>query len=148
MFIFNNKLLLLRIKKRIPKEFKKLFLLIYFLILVLGVILTLAYAFFHNLTVCSSLFGENFCTPMGLFLILLASLPGYIIAGNILKFLPDLPWVISLMLVIAVSCAFYFLVGSFIDGLRKKKITIPEVNKIIIILSLFLLLLLLMSLLK
>ena len=121
---------------------------VYVSILVIGAILTFAYAFFHNLTFCSSLFGENFCTPLGIFLVLTVSLPGYLIAGNILKFIPDLPWAVSLIVVVVTSGVFYFLLGTFIDRLKSKKITTAEVNKIIIFASLGLLILFLISLLK
>jgi len=137
-----------RIKKRIPKQLSRLMLFVYVSVLVIGIILTIAYVFFHDLTVCSSLFGESFCTPLGIFIALTASLPGYIIVGNILKFFPELPWVVSLVIVTVVSGAFYFFLGTFIDRLKTKKITVAEANKIIIVVALFLLFLFLISLLE
>lgn len=135
------------IVKRLPKEFKKLFLFAYIFVLLTSIILTLVYAFVPTFTTCSSLFGEKFCTPTGIFLALFASLPGYLLAGNALSFLPDVPWIISLVAVVIVSGIFYYLLGFVIDKQRGKKFTSDSFVKSVIILSLVVFILLLLTLL-
>ncbi|OGM05325.1 hypothetical protein A2715_05610 [Candidatus Woesebacteria bacterium RIFCSPHIGHO2_01_FULL_39_32] len=138
----------LSFKKFLPKNFRKAFLLLYIFGLVLGLILTLVYAFVPSFVTCASFFAENFCTPAGIFLILALSLPGYLVAGNILALLPEIPWVPSLIIVIVTSGAFYFLIGLLIDKKRRKKISVSGINKLVIYLSFGLLLLFLISLLQ
>src|SRR3989344_7328338 len=136
------------LKNRFPKDFKKLFLYFYIFGIVSGLLLLFLYGFFHSMVFCSSLLGEKVCTPTGIFVIIVLSLPGYLIAGNILAFITELPWVISLLVVVVTSGSFYFLFGVVIDRARGKKLTAKELNKIIIITSFLILLLLLFSLLN
>ena len=136
------------ISKRIPQEYKKRFLYGYILLLILGVFLTLVYAFVPSFTTCSALFGTMFCTPTGIFIALFASLPGYLLAGNALSFLPDVPWIVSLISVIIVSGIFYYMVGKFLDRQKGKKFTTESFVRSVIILTLVILVLLLLALLS
>jgi len=119
--------LLNKVGRRIPKRFRWKLPFFYGLCLFFGFILFLAYLKFPSLVVCSKLFGQGFCTPTGDFLILLVSIPGYFIAGNFLPFLPQLNWVVSFVLVILITFAFYYLVGVAAEKYSKapysKKIT-------------------------
>ena len=139
---------LVSFKKFLPRNFKKTFLFLYIFGLILGLILTLVYAFVPSLVTCTSFFAESFCTPTGIFLIIVLSLPGYLIAGNILALLPEIPWAFSLIIVVITSGAFYFLIGLLIDKKRRKKVSVSGINKLVIYLSFGLLLLFLISLLQ
>jgi len=58
---------------------------LYIKILILGLVLVgLNYSYIQNLTYCSSLFEENFCSPVGIYLIAFASLPGYLVINALL----------------------------------------------------------------
>lgn len=127
--------------------FKKILPLIYFIFLLLGLVLTFIYAFVHSLVICSSIFGTEFCTPTGIFLILCASLPGYLISGNMLSFISELPWAVSFAVVILASFVFYYLLGLLIDKLKEKKLDPEYTSKIIIVVVFFILLFLVVGLL-
>ena len=115
------------IKKFVKKDFRVLFIQIYAIILLIAFILTLLFAAFPSLIVCSNFFGEEFCTPTGLYLGLLASLPGYVVAGNILSSFNEIPAGLSFIIVIATSGLFYFLLGLLIDKARFKKFKKSEI---------------------
>ena len=102
-------------------EYKKLLPKLYIFGLVLGLILSLLYTIYPSFVFCSSFFGDDFCTPIGLFLAIILSLPGYLIVGNILPFLPAVPIVVSLISVLVLSGAIYYFIGLFIDKLKKVK---------------------------
>lgn len=138
--------------KYIPKfinrmVFKKAFPTIYFLLLLLGIVLTFIYAFIPSFVTCSSIFGRHFCTPTGIFIALFFSLPGYIISGNIISFIENLPWGISFAIVIATSSVFYYLLGLAIDKFRGKPLNAENISKIFIIISFSILFLFFISLL-
>lgn len=129
--------LVLWFRRFFKKDFKLLLPQIYALVLLFGFILTLLYAAFPSLSICSSFFGEEFCTPAGIYIGLMASLPGYVVAGNLLSSFNELPSGLSFMAVIVTSALFYYLLGMLIDKARKKTTSKP----VIVIISLFLLLL-------
>src|SRR3972149_2461037 len=104
-----------KLKRPFPKEFKKLLPVLYIICLILGILLTLVYAFVPKFVVCSALFGQQFCTPAGIFLALLVSLPGYLFAGNLLPFIKELPWLASFIVIIVFSGIFYHFIGLFLD---------------------------------
>jgi hypothetical protein len=128
--------IVLWLKKFFKKDTRILLLQIYIIVLLVGFILTLLFAAFPSLIVCNNIFGEEFCTPTGLYLGLLASLPGYVIAGNLLASFNQLPTALSFIIVISTSGIFYFLLGFLIDKARKKKFT----KELLIILSSFIIL--------
>lgn len=58
---------------------------LYLKILAVGLILVgLNFSYVQNLTYCSNLFEANFCSPIGIYLIAFASIPGYLIVNAIL----------------------------------------------------------------
>ena len=126
------------LKKFFKKDFRVLFIQIYLIVLLVAFILTLLFAAFPSLIVCSSFFGEEFCTPTGLYLGLLASLPGYVVAGNLLSSFNEIPVALSYVIVVSTSGLFYFLLGLLIDKVKNKKFKRSE----IIIISAFVTLLL------
>jgi predicted PurR-regulated permease PerM len=126
--------------------FKKSLPLIYLLLLFLGVILTFIYAFIPTFVSCSFLFGSYFCTPTGIFIALFASLPGYILSGNLLSFIKDLPWSVSFAVIILTSVVFYYLLGLFLDKFKSKSLNTESMSKIIIFVFFFILLIFFISL--
>lgn len=108
--------------------------------LAIGFILTLLFAAFPQLVTCSSLLGEEFCAPTGLFLFVLLSLPGYLIMGNIANFVPQLPMSITLFFTVGLSGFIYFFLGLAIDSVIKKKLTTRLATIYIIIASIIVLL--------
>ena len=86
----------------------------------------LLFTLYPSLETCSSLLGDYFCTPTGLFLAMVASIPGYLLVGNIVTYLPTLPVWVSLILVFIVTTIIYFAFGLLIDKLfseKKSKVT-------------------------
>lgn len=137
-----------KLKKIIKKRgYKKVFPVIYFLVLLTGIILTFVYAFIPSFVICSSIFGNQFCTPTGIYIILFVSLPGYIISGNLLAFISDIPWALSFAVVMITSFLFYYLLGLLIDKYRGKAMDAENISKLIIVIFFFILLLFLISLL-
>jgi len=131
---FRERKLFSKIKKKINIiGYRKTLPLIYLFILILGAVLTFVYAFVHSLVVCSSVFGTDFCTPTGIFIALIASLPGYVIAGNVLSFVGEVHWFLSFVIVIMTSFTFYYLLGYLIDKIKIRKFYAENLSKIIVI---------------
>lgn len=108
-----------KVKSIIDKKGFKFFLpSVYILGLLISLILALAYIPFRSLVICSSLFGQQFCTPAGIYFASIISLPGYFIAGNLLNIPAQLKWYFSLIFVLLSTVSFYYLVGLFIDKYR------------------------------
>lgn len=136
------------IKSLAKRRFRVLLPLIYLLILAFGLVLTGFYVFVPSLVTCSELFAEKFCIPTGIYLAFLVNIPGYFIAGNLLPFLENISWWISLIVIIIVSGIFYFLVGLLIDKFKVKVPTTKGISKYIIVLAFILLLVFFISLIK
>ena len=144
IFSFSNKIIRNIMSRVKGKPFFKIIPSLYFIGLGVGLVFTLIYAFIPNFVTCSSLFGQKICTPTGIFLALIMSLPGYIIAGNLIAFFPEPPWILSLIIVIAVSAAFYYIVGWLIDKIVKRKLSFKYfVYYLIVIILVFLVFILL-----
>ena len=133
------------LKKFFKKDFRILLPQLYAGGIILGFVLTLLYATFPQLSYCSELFGDQFCTPVGIYLGLFISLPGYLIAGNLLSQLPVLSGSVSFLIVIVTSGICYFLLGLLIDKLKKKSTSKTSVFVIAVFIILLLILLLLYS---
>ena len=103
------------------KDFRILLPQLYIIVLIAGFILTLLYAVFPQLVICTQLLGQDYCTPVGIYVGLFASLPGYLIAGNIVPATQSLPSIISFIIVVVVSAIFYFVIGLLIDKYRERK---------------------------
>lgn len=116
------KKLLLVVKSFFKKDLKIVLVRLYLLGLVISVILVLLFATFPSLVVCSQFLGLEFCTPTGIFLGLIISIPGYIIAGNLLARVENIPWLISLLAIVLTSLGFYYYLGLAIDKFKKADI--------------------------
>ncbi len=130
-----------RLKKLLSffkKDLKVLLPQLYLIGILIGFIVLLLYAAFPNLFVCTALLGQEVCFPTGIFIGMVISLPGYIIAGNIMTKLPTLPAAISFLIVVIVSILFYYLVGLFFDKFKKAAY---EERIRLIVLAIFILLL-------
>lgn len=113
-----------KIKSIISKKgYKVIFPAVYLLGLALSLILFLLYSFFPSLIICSSLFGQQFCTPLGVYIASIISLPGYFITGNLLNIPSEMKWYGSLIYVILSSGLFYYLLGWLIDKLKGRSIS-------------------------
>lgn len=108
------------IKKFFKKDFRVLFPQLYIIGILVGFVLTLLFAVFPQLVMCSQIFGDQLCTPTGIFVGLFVSLPGYLIAGNLFSILPALSVGVSFVIVIITSIAFYYLLGLLLDKIRQK----------------------------
>lgn len=128
------------------REARVLLPLLYILVLILGFNIALFAGSSDLLTTCSGFLGEEVCTPTGIFIALVASIPGYIIAGNIFPDQLGLPWILSLIIIVVVSGLFYYLLGFGVDRLRKEKPTTEVVSKATIIGVFTVLIILLLSL--
>ncbi len=94
---------------------RRLLVLTYLFLILLGIILFFLGTFTPIFITCSTLFGEKFCTPTGFFLITIASIPGYLITVILLNFLPEPSLILTLLMTIGTSLLFYFLLGFLID---------------------------------
>src|SRR3972149_7165481 len=111
----------------------------YILVVLIELALAGFYPFIPKLTYCSSLFGETFCTPLGFFVAMLGSIPGYLIVGNVLKFLPAIHPIWSILLVIVVSYVFYYFLGLVLEIFFDRSRSSQEKMKLIIVIVFFLL---------
>lgn len=133
-----------KIAKRIKiKSFKKLLVLLYLIVMFIGLILSGLFIFIPKLYSCGKLMGLDYCTPTGVLTMMGASIPGYLIGGNLIKFLPKITMVESILLVFVVSLIFYYFTGWVIDKARKHEL---EPVKTIVISSLIILLFLILVL--
>lgn len=128
-----------KIRSKIPGTFKWRLPYFYGLGLIFGLVLVFISGRVPSLNVCSRLFGEEFCTPAGVYLVLILSLPGYFVLGNLFPFLENANWILSLVLVLLTSAAFYFLLGILLDKFKKE----PYEKKILILVLTFFFVLLL-----
>lgn len=140
-------------KKIRPFSSARRFLLtLYIFLVILGVIVTLLYLVVPSLSACPTMFGLRICAPLGIYVILFSSIPGYMIAGNFFSYYPDIPWYVSFLIVLVVSFIFYYAVGLFIDKLRdkdsEKRNVVVIIGSFVIFLVVFLLLALQLRIIK
>src|SRR3989344_1625975 len=103
---------LLRIRHRLLiRRFRVFLPSFYGIVLLIGGLLTGLFVYIPSLYRCGVLMGLEFCTPIGTYIVMISSFPGYFIGGNLLKFFPDANLVISALVVVAVSFLFYWIVG-------------------------------------
>jgi len=107
--------------KFFKKDLRKLIPQLYLIGLFLSFILVLLYATFPSLVICSSFLGREFCTQAGIFTGLILSIPGYLVAGNVLSGIGEFPWFVSLLIVFITSLVFYYLLGLYIDKFKKAR---------------------------
>lgn len=112
---------LVRLKKNIRSGSLKILLpALYIIVLLMSLLISILYIFIPSLQICPVIFAQKVCAPVGIYIALFASLPGYILVGNILNFLVGVSWGISLAIVILVTVGFYFLVGLFLENYKKR----------------------------
>lgn len=135
MFVMRVKIRLLKLalKKLFKKDFKLLFPLCYVFFLLIGAVLFLLFQVFPSLIYCSNIFGVKFCTPIGAFLALVVSLPGYFIAGNVLGITPKTPLSFSIPVVIGLSAFFYYILGITADLVKKIKLKTRDFSKVLVV---------------
>jgi hypothetical protein len=120
---------------------------LYISIVFLGFIVALINLFTDILTICPTFFGSSVCAPLGVYIGLIVSIPGYIIATNLLPFVGDLIWFFSLVIVIIISLLFYTFLGWMIEIFKSDKRTDEKVKLLIILVfSVLLLVVILFSL--
>lgn len=122
-----------KILKFFSLDLKVLFPLLYILVFIFGFVLTFLYSKFPSLVYCGTLVGAKFCTPLGTFISLTASFPGYLIAGAIFRISPDMNTTISLFIVFIVSLSVFFLFGFTIDRLKEKPLSVARVSKYVVV---------------
>jgi len=132
-------------KSKIPPRFRWRLPFFYGLGLILSLVLVFLYGLFPSLSACSKLFGQEFCTPAGIFLFLILSIPGYFVVGNLFPFLDNAAWIISFVLVVVASCLFYYLLGILFE--KYGRASSQDKIKILVFSAFFVLLILLVLLL-
>jgi hypothetical protein len=118
---------------------------LYLVLILLGVVLSIIGSLSGTLEVCLKMFGNEICAPLGVYIILIASIPGYLIVGNLLPFLSEIQWFYSMILVVIISFIFYFLSGYSIDKFRRAK-NFRKKTEIFVIASFIILLLIFIAL--
>jgi hypothetical protein len=110
---------------------------LYIKILIVGLVLVgLNYSYLQNLTYCSDIFGGNFCSPIGIYIIAFTSIPGYLVVNAILpKIAADNDTLYS-FIVFVTSLLIYSLLGY---SFAKKKEIRSRTNGIIMLTFLILL---------
>ena len=136
--------ILKKFKQKIPQRLRWKLSFYYVLAIIVGLILSLASIKYLSLSTCAKMYGQEFCTPTGIFLILIMSIPGYFIVGNLLPFLINSSWLVTLVFVILSSFLFYFLTGLIIEKYLKLS---PEGKTKFLIYTAFIILLILLVLL-
>ena len=112
------------LRTKLKNNYKLLLPTTYVLSLFLGLILYLIYKIIpaFNTTFCINLGGRQVCTLAGIYIYTLTSLPGYIVLGSIIKYLPfTLPVIISFILIIFVNLVIYYLLGMGFQKLIREK---------------------------
>lgn len=107
----------------LPKrDFSILFPSFYLLVMVIGFLFTALFYAYPSFVTCSNFLGQEFCTPTGVYLGFMASIPGYFIVGSLLgNFINRFPIAISFFLVVGTSVLVYFLLGLLMQKLKKGK---------------------------
>ena len=96
---------------------------LYLFILLFGFLLTMLFYAFPSLVTCSEFLGREFCTPTGVYLSFMASVPGYFVVGNIIgDYISKIPIAISFIFVVGVSILVYFFLGVFLQKVKNGEI--------------------------
>ncbi len=112
---------------------------LYALGLIAGFFLSIAQALFlPKLTHCFMLSGAKFCAPLGVIITLVANLPGYLLVGRVEETV-ELSNNVSIVTVMLTSLGIYYLIGMYLDKIKKEGLTPSVIAKYIIIASLFVL---------
>lgn len=140
--VFKN--LLSKIKKFFKRDLRIVFSRLYLIGLVVSFIMVLLFATFPLLAICNDSLGFELCVPTGVFTGLIISIPGYLIAGNILARFENIHWLVSFFSVMATSYVFYYYFGLVIDKFKKAdskgkvKVIVVSIFVVLLVLLLYL----------
>lgn len=96
---------------------------LYIMLLLLGFLLTVLFYAFPSLVSCSKFLGREFCTPTGVYISFMVSVPGYFVVGNIIgDYINKIPIAISFFFVVGVSILVYFFLGIFLQKVKNGEI--------------------------
>lgn len=130
-------------------KYKKFLPSLYTKLVILGFTLTgLKYTLLPKLEICSSIFGDNECDPLGNFIVTYASFPGYLFSSFLLFLKPKASAFYLISGIFLISLLFYFLIGVLIDKLKQKKIKILSTQTLVFLLFIVLIILLLILILN
>lgn len=115
----------------------KLFPILYFLLLILGFLLSFLSLFIPSLIQCTSPFGGRVCAPLGMFVLIAVNVPGYLTVGFFKAFTKgsEIPEIASMLLVAGISILFYYGVGVFADRKIYKRLSFSNTPVVIAIVS-------------
>jgi hypothetical protein len=105
----------------------RLFVSIYLAVVTFGVLLGILSIFIPFLNTCLSLFGNRVCSPVGDFIAIFASFPGYFLSAIVLSPFKSVPDVISLTLVGIISLLFYYGAGKLVASKNKRDLSLRNV---------------------
>jgi hypothetical protein len=116
---------------------------LYLKILVFGLVLVgLNYSYIPDLTYCSGLFGGNFCSPVGIYLIAFASLPGYLVVNAVWPNFAASNDSVYSFIVFGMSLLLYTFFGYLFS--KKKNFKLRSVNLIYLVFLILLVILLIL----
>jgi hypothetical protein len=119
----------------------------YIAILIFGFLLTMLFYVFPSLVACTEYLGKEFCTPTGVYLSFISSVPGYFVMGLLLgELISKIPLPISFFFVVGISILVYFFLGLILQKLRTGELLKKE-NSSKLVVYVFVVLLILLILL-
>lgn len=120
---------------------------LYIVILIFGFFLTILFYVFPSLISCTTYLGKEFCTPTGVYLSFMSSIPGYFVLGTLLgDYVNRIPLTISFFFVVGISILIYFFLGLFLQKAKSGELLKKDASSKLV-LSVFLVLLILLILL-
>jgi hypothetical protein len=113
----------------------------YLIILVFGFFLTILFYVFPSLVACTEYLGREFCTPTGVYLSFMSSIPGYFVLGTVLgEFMNKIPLAISFFFVVGISILVYFFLGLFLQKVKSGELLKKDSASKMVIIVFFVLL--------
>jgi len=109
------------IKRLKAKGFRVFIPSIYAFLVLIGVLAYIINLFAPKIEVCPTFFGAKVCAPIGVYIVLVSSMPGYFLVGKLIGIASSVAWYVSLVFVLLASFLIYYLIGVFIDGYKAKK---------------------------
>lgn len=126
---------MIRIPWLLPRLYIKLF--------IFGLILVgLNFSYLPNLTYCADMFGGDLCSPIGIYLIALISIPGYLVVNAIFPNAAQGNDSLYSLIVFVTSLLIYSILGYFFSKKKEVKIKSAGIIYLIFLILLFLLLVL------
>src|SRR5258706_13665849 len=105
----------------------RLFVSVYLGVVTLGILLGIVGIFIPALSACLTIFGNNVCSPVGEFIAIFVSFPGYFLSAILLAPFSKVPDVISLTLVGIISLFFYYGLGKVLSSKNKTNVSLHNV---------------------